>query len=228
MLNVQNSETWALSQANPKPNQFPKSLRRFSPKRKLFSPKTQPVFPCFSQRPNQFLPNGACFSKMSLNCCFYDPPPVGVGWRDVPPAQKRGVDQWAHVRARQRGPLDAPGRPGPDHPAAVTDVHSVEWATRSERRGVLLWGGRLEVRRWSPWVVFYWSVGYAVLWRSLQPVEVEIGRSGGTSLQGRLTRVVAVCFAVCSRAKESCVHMNVYDSFGVCRPKLQEHGSSMP
>ena len=76
MLSVQNSETWALSQANPKTEQiFPSNRASFSPKRSQFVPKTEPVFPKhgdgffpqtepvfpksqanFSQKPSQFFP----------------------------------------------------------------------------------------------------------------------------------------------------------------------------
>ena len=61
MLSVQNSETWALSQANPKTEQlFPSNRASFSPKRSLFFPYTEPVFPKnqanFSQKPSQFFP----------------------------------------------------------------------------------------------------------------------------------------------------------------------------
>ena len=54
MLSVQNSETWALSQANPKTEPI------FPPKPTRFFPKTEPLCPkngaCFSQKRNMFFP----------------------------------------------------------------------------------------------------------------------------------------------------------------------------
>ena len=84
MLCVQNSETWALSQANPKTKPIsPANRAVFPQKRSQFVPKTEPVLPkngaCFfpkkehdfSQKRSLFVPktehvfpkNGACFSQ---------------------------------------------------------------------------------------------------------------------------------------------------------------------
>ena len=56
MLSVQSSETWALSQANPKTEPISPKPNQFFPRPNLFVPKTEPVFP----------KKGTCFSPKSV------------------------------------------------------------------------------------------------------------------------------------------------------------------
>ena len=56
MLSVQSSETWALSQANPKTKPISPKPNQFFPKPNLFVPKTEPVFP----------KKGTCFFPKSV------------------------------------------------------------------------------------------------------------------------------------------------------------------
>ena len=100
MPSVQNSETWALSQANPKTYPiFPPNRTNFPPNRTSLSQKTELVFPkngaCSLQKRSMFFPtwsmffqkkehvfpkNGTCFSqKRSFTKPVADFPKVG-GW----------------------------------------------------------------------------------------------------------------------------------------------------